>query len=158
MHRRYCSLAPSHQYGGNLNESLNGSLNEIFCYPHRKGWFKSKCFGVFWSRWIHDSPGCCIKSFSDRAYLYTGLDIKACPGHVDLVPGYINFCGYVLTGQVIFQSGHVLIFPAEYVSFTGLAQISAGHVKIFAGHVNFQNHMPDGLVNQMLDVKPWYDF
>ena len=29
-------------------------------------------------------------------------------------------------------------------------------MNIFAGHVNFQNHMPDGLVNQMLTVKPWY--
>ena len=32
-------------------------------------------------------------------YIYistnSGLDIKACPGHVDLVPRHINFCGYV---------------------------------------------------------------
>ena len=53
-----------------------------------------------------------------------------------------------------FQSGHVLIFPAMYISFTGLVQILDGQVKIFAGHVNFQNHMPDGHVNQMLNVKP----
>ena len=25
----------------------------------------------------------------------TGVNIKACPGHVDLVPGHLNFCGYV---------------------------------------------------------------
>ena len=24
-----------------------------------------------------------------------GLDVKACPGHVDLAPGHIKFCGYV---------------------------------------------------------------
>ena len=30
----------------------------------------------------------------------------------------------------------------------------AGHVKSFAAHVNFQNHMPNGHVNQMLNVKP----
>ena len=58
------------------------------------------------------------------------------------------------TGQVIFQSGHVLIFPAVYISFTGLVQILAGHIKFFDGHVNFQNHMPDGHVSQMLNVKP----
>ena len=59
-----------------------------------------------------------------------------------------------LTGKVIFQSGHVLIFPAVYISFTGLVQILSGHVKVFAGHINFQNHVSDGHVNQMLDVKP----
>ena len=58
------------------------------------------------------------------------------------------------TGQVISQSGHVLIFSIVYISFAGLAQILAGHVEIFAGHVNFQNHVPDGHVNQMLNVKP----
>ena len=60
------------------------------------------------------------------------------------------------TGKVIFQAGHVLIFPAVYTSFIGLyrVQILAGHVKIFAGHVNFDNHVPDGHVNQMLNVKP----
>ena len=26
-------------------------------------------------------------------------------------------------------------------------------MKIFAGHENFQNHVPDGHVNQMLNVK-----
>ena len=31
-------------------------------------------------------------------------------------------------------------------------------MKIFAGHVNFQNHMPDGHVNQMLNVKSWIDY
>ena len=51
-----------------------------------------------------------------------------------------------LTGQVILQSGHILIFPVVYISFTGLVQILAGHMKIFAGHVNFQNHVPDGHV------------
>ena len=56
------------------------------------------------------------------------------------------------TGQLIFQSGHVLIFPAVYISFTGLGQILAGHVKIFAGH-NFLE-CADGHVNQMLNVKP----
>ena len=61
------------------------------------------------------------------------------------------------TGQVIFQSGHVLIFPAVYITFTGLVLILAGHIKIFAGHANFQNHVPDGHVNQMLNVKPWVD-
>ena len=55
---------------------------------------------------------------------------------------------------MIFQSGHILIFPAVYISFTGLVQILAGHMKISAGHVNFQNHVPDGHVNQMLNVKP----
>ena len=59
------------------------------------------------------------------------------------------------TGQVIFQYGHVLIFSAVYIIFTGFVQILAGHVKIFAGQVNFQNHVPDGHVNQMLNVKPW---
>ena len=58
------------------------------------------------------------------------------------------------TGQVIFQSGHALILPAVYISFTGLVQILAGHIKNFAGHVNFQNHVPDGHVSQMLNVKP----
>ena len=58
------------------------------------------------------------------------------------------------TGQVNFQSGHVLIFPAVYINFSGLVQILAGHMRIFAGHVNFQNHVPDGHVNQMLNVKP----
>ena len=58
------------------------------------------------------------------------------------------------TGQVIFQSGHVLIFPAVCISFTGLVQILAGHMNIFAGHVNFQNHVPDRHVNQMLNVNP----
>ena len=28
-------------------------------------------------------------------------------------------------------------------------------MKIFVGHVNFKNHVPDGHVNQMLNVKPW---
>ena len=62
------------------------------------------------------------------------------------------------TGQVIFQSGHVLIFLAVYISFTGLVQILAGQVEIFTGQVNFQNHVPNGLVNQMLNVKPWMTF
>ena len=38
-----------------------------------------------------------------------------------------------LTGQVIFQFGHVLIFPAVYISFAG--QSLARHVKVFAGHI-----------------------
>ena len=54
------------------------------------------------------------------------------------------------TGQVIIQSVHVLILPAVYISFTGLAEILAGQVKILAGHINFENH-----VKQMLNVKPW---
>ena len=58
------------------------------------------------------------------------------------------------TGQVNFQSGHVLILPAVCISLTGLVQILAGHMKIFVGHVNFKNHVPDGHVNQMLNVKP----
>ena len=41
-----------------------------------------------------------------------------------------------------------------YTTFTGLVLILAGHAEIFAGHVNFQNHVPDGHVNQMLNVKP----
>ena len=49
------------------------------------------------------------------------------------------------TGQVIFQSWHVLIFPAVYISFTGFVQILDEHMKIFAGHVNFQNHIPMGM-------------
>ena len=49
------------------------------------------------------------------------------------------------TGQVIFKSGHVIIFPAVYISSTELVHILAGHMKIFAGHVNFQNHVPNGL-------------
>ena len=60
------------------------------------------------------------------------------------------------TGQVIFQSRHVLIFPAVYRTFTGLVQILAGHVKIFARHVNFHNYLPDVHVNQMLNVMPWH--
>ena len=84
---------------------------------------------------------------------FAGLDTKACPhapGHVDLVPGHIIFAVTCPAGQVIFQYGHVLIFPTVYGGFTGLAQILAGHVKIFAGHVNFQNQVPNGHVNHML--------
>ena len=140
-----------------------------------------------------------------------GLDIKACPGHVDLVSGHINFCGYVPDRASDFQSGHVLrhrenfwaftgpktdfgrillilnmiihrsftgpthllsanvLGPVSFtvsvylfsqqctwpLQFTGLVQILAGHMKIFAGHVNLQNHVPDGNVNQILNVKPW---
>ena len=46
-------------------------------------------------------------------------------------------------------------FPSSVHKLTGLVQILAGHVKIIAGHVNFQNHVSDGHVNQMLNVKPW---
>ena len=53
-----------------------------------------------------------------------------------------------------FQYGHALIFPTVCISFTGLVQVLAGHVKIFAGQVNFQNHVPNGHVNHMLNVKP----
>ena len=42
-----------------------------------------------------------------------------------------------------------------YISFTGLVQILTGHLKIFARHVHFQIHLPDGHINQMLNVKPW---
>ena len=86
-----------------------------------------------------------------------GLDIKARPHHVDLVSGHINFCGYVPERASDFSvwACTVLIFPVVYISFTGLVQILAGHMKFFAGHVNFQNHVPDGHVNQMLNVKPW---
>ena len=67
------------------------------------------------------------------------------PGHVDLVPGHINFCCYMPDWASDFQYGHVLIFPAVYVSFTGLVQILAGHVKIFAGHINFRTMCPTGM-------------
>ena len=59
-----------------------------------------------------------------------------------------------VTAEVNFQYGHVLTVTAVYVSFTGLVQILAGHVKIFAGKVHFQNHVPNGHVNHMLNVKP----
>ena len=72
-----------------------------------------------------------------KTFQISGLDIKACPGRVDLVPGHINFCGYVPDWTMIFQSGHVLIFSAVHISFAGLVQILAGHIKKFAGHVNF---------------------
>ena len=42
------------------------------------------------------------------------------------------------------------------LAYAGLVQILTGHVEIFAGHVHFQNHVPDGHVNQMLNVKPCY--
>ena len=61
------------------------------------------------------------------------------------------------TGQVIFSLG-MYLFSQQCtwpLQFTGLVQILAGHMKIFAGHVNLQNHVPDGNVNQMLNVKPW---
>ena len=78
------------------------------------------------------------------------------PWHLDLFPGHINFCGYMREWESDFSvwACTVLVFPAVYISFTGLWHILAEHVIIFAGHVNFQNHVPDGHINQMLNVKP----
>ena len=63
--------------------------------------------------------------------------------------------GVPSTGLV--QSWHVLVFPTIYIIFTGLWQILAGLVIIFAEHVNFQFHVPDGHINQMLNIKPWFE-
>ena len=42
----------------------------------------------------------------------TGLDIKACPGHVDLVPGHINFCDYVPDWASDFSVWACTYFPS----------------------------------------------
>ena len=75
----------------------------------------------------------------------TGLDIKACL-HVDHVPGHINFCGYMPDWESDFTVWACTYFTAVYINFAGLVQILVGHVKMFAGHVNFHNHMPIGHV------------
>ena len=95
---------------------------------------------VTWRRIVLRTPSVPYWTRSERiwkTFQISGLDIKACPGHVDLVPGHIKFCGYVPGWAMIFQSGHVLIFSAVHISFAGLVQILAGHIKKFAGHVNF---------------------
>ena len=58
------------------------------------------------------------------------------------------------TGQVGFQSGHVLIFPAVFITFTELVQILAGHVNFFTGPADFQIHVPEGHVNQRKKTYP----
>ena len=90
--------------------------------------------------------GCVIKS---HCFKWQALTLRHCcmPGAYRFCPRHVKLCGYV---QVIV--GHMLIFPAVYISFAGLLQILTGHMKIFAGHWNFENHMPHGHVNQMLNV------
>ena len=85
-----------------------------------------------------DGVGPCLPSHLTLGQRARHKGVSACPGHVDFVPGHINFCGYLPDRQVTFHSGHVLIFfSAVYISFTGLVQIVAGHMKIFARHINF---------------------
>ena len=55
------------------------------------------------------------------------LDTKACPGHVDFIPGHVNLNGF-------FQTGYELIFAAVYNIFIGIIQYQ--QVKISAGHVH----------------------
>ena len=42
-----------------------------------------------------------------------GLDIKACPGHVNVVPGHINFCGYVPDLASDFPAWACTYFPSS---------------------------------------------
>ena len=82
----------------------------------------------------------------------SGLDIKASPhalGMWFLCQGTKTFVVTCPTGPVIFlvracTYPGVLIFPTVYISFTGLVKTLAAHAKFLAGHVNFQNHVPDG--------------
>ena len=97
-----------------------------------------------------------FKIFIDFKYT-PELDIKAYPyarGKYILSQGTYNCVVMCQTGQVIFQARHIFLAVYWYITFSVFVHILAGHVKIFAGHINFWSHMPNGHVNQMLNVNP----
>ena len=76
------------------------------------------------------------------------------PGVVDLVPGHINFCGYVPHWASDFFSQGMYFFPSSiHKLYRACTNIGWAH-EHFCRALQFQNHMPDGHVDQMLNAKP----
>ena len=83
--------------------------------------------------------------------------MPTCPGHVDFVPGHVNCCGYVPDWASDFP-----VWACTYF-FSSIHKLYRACIDIgwarqnFAGHIHLKNHVPDGHVNEMLNVnvKHW---
>ena len=102
-----------------------------------------------WSKSKHDQnltssdggwdTSSCLANLNLFLFMFAGLDIKVCPharGIKILFQGTLTFVATCPTGQVIFQAGHMLIFPAVYISFTGLLKnIGRAHENLCRAYI-----------------------